>query len=80
MENRTSESVDLFRKLADIWMKIMITIVIVGIYAAAIIVLIVKVCDESPWQNNIILGAVDGLLTISMPIIVRHFFPKQDSQ
>jgi hypothetical protein len=80
MGNRTQESVNLFRDMADIWMKIVITIVISGLYSASIIILLVKISQDSPWQNNLILGAVDVMLTYSVPIMIRHFFPKRDSQ
>lgn len=80
MGNRTQKSVNLFRDMADIWMKIIISSIILGLYSASIILLLVKISQESPWQNNVILGIVDIMLTYSVPTIIRHFFPKRDSQ
>ncbi|RDI13200.1 hypothetical protein [Flavobacterium sp. AG291] len=80
MASRTQKSVNLFRDLADVWLKIMVTAVLLLVYAGAIVALIIKVVQESPWQNNIILGAVDLMLSYSIPTMVRHFFPKRDSQ
>lgn len=77
---RDREQVDLFRDLADVWMKIIITGIILLIYSSVMVILIILIFSEHPWQNTAILAFVEALLTMVIPTMARHFFPKRDLQ
>jgi hypothetical protein len=76
----TRRQINLFRDLSDIRMKIWLTVLFGGCYLGILIVLVVVIFTNEGWQNAAILGFIESILTLSIPQIVKHFFPSRDNQ
>lgn len=76
---KNQRQLDLYRELSDIHSKRLLTKVLASCYVAVLGVLIYLVLNESPWQNTVILGVVELVLTIAIPPMIKHFFPSRNS-
>ena len=76
---KNQRQLDLYRELSDIHSKRFLTKVLASCYVVVLGVLIFLVLNESPWQNTIILGLVELVLTIAVPSMIKHYFPSRNS-
>lgn len=78
MASRDQKSVNFFSSMADVWLRIVAAFIVLSLYAAGVITLIVLIAHESPWQNNLILAALDGAFTFTVPPIIKYLFRPKD--
>lgn len=74
----TKKQVDIYRDLNDIRLKTMIAIVVVLCFVVGFGFVIYLICSEQPWKNIALVGTLDGLIALSFPQILKHFFPNRN--
>lgn len=73
----TKRQVDTYKALTDLVLKAIITLVVLGCFTGGFIFVIYLIYSNHPWQNITLIGIIDGLIGVSLPIILNHFFPKR---
>lgn len=71
----TKSQFNLYKALTDLVLKVIITLSVLGCFIAGFSFLIYLINENHPWQNLTILGGIDGLIALSMPQVLKHFFP-----
>jgi hypothetical protein len=75
----TESQLNLYQALTNLMLKVVITFSVLGCFITGFGFLIYLVNENHPWQNLTILGGIDGLIGLSLPIVLRHFFPDKSS-
>lgn len=75
----TKNQVDIFRELSHIWMKIIITIIVVGCYVAVLVFIMYLIVSDKPWENVALITGFEAILTFCMPQLMKHYFPNRET-
>lgn len=72
----TKKQLDTYKALTDLALKVFITLVIVLCFASGFFFVIYLIYSNHSWQNTALIAGIDGLIGLSLPAVLNHFFPK----
>ena len=75
----TKSQFNIYQALTDLVLKVIITLSVLGCFIVGFGFLIYLINENHPWQNLTVLGGIDSLIALSLPIVLRHFFPDKSS-
>lgn len=71
----TQKNINLFQQLANIWIKIIFSVVILVCWVGVLIFIGYLIVQNQPWYNIALVTTLEAILTRTMPQLLKHYFP-----
>jgi hypothetical protein len=72
----TRRQITAYQEISDIFLKVIITIVVLGCFVTVLIFLLTS---EAVWQKTAPLSAIELLMAGSFYPVIKHFFPRRNT-